>query len=299
MTMHNWLSNVRRLAAHWRRDTRGTSMITTAITLPLLIIVFMTIWWLFLFTAVKQSLHHGVLDAAKYLSDEGRYWNIDPTLNASNGKADPVTGETLYVADYWDLQAKRVVANRLRDIILPVPYITTSLFVTVTEPLLAFSPEATAQPIESGQIELMCGNGPKFRKPGEFRDYRNIRFMVYATYKVPLWSVRIPYIKKPIDITLTDREIGYVQCPRWVGKTTELDPDKSLWLGREGPFLPIRNAWTPPPIPTVTARPSPTATPTITPIPSGTVGPTETPTDTPTPTETATPAPTNTSAPPP
>jgi hypothetical protein len=269
-------------------------MVTTAVTLPIFIIIVMMFYYMFLFMSIRQSLHYGVIDAAHHIEDEARYWNIDPNGESKVG-AHPVTGEKLYPADYYDIEAKRVVVNRLADIMLPHSVVTSSVFVTVTEPLLAFSPDGTAAPIEVGQFERLCGNGPKFREPGQFRDPENIRFLVNASYKVPLWEVRMPWMTKTLEVTLLDLDIGYVQCPRWVGQSERDDPDKSYWLAREGPFMKYRDfsdrtppAW-PTGYPTVTLYPTDTPTPTITPTSDITVTVTLTPTVTTTPTFTPTP----------
>lgn len=249
----------------WRRDVRGSSMITTALTLPILIIFIAAAWYLFLFMAIKQSLNVAVNDAARYLSEEARYWNINP---ANQDAIDPFTGESLYPVDYWDQQARRVVVNRLRSILLPNSMVTDSVFVTVTEPLIAVSPDATQMPIDKGLISQMCS--PKKDDIGEFRWYENTRFIVYATYKVPLWSVRVPYMDE-MSITLHDRAVGYLECPRWVGSMlSTVEPDKSRSLGREGPHLPWRATFPAQAYATVTQRP--TSWPTPTPLP-----PTETP----------------------
>jgi hypothetical protein len=293
----------------WRDDTRGVSMIMTAVTLPVFIIFMMGFYYVFLFMSVKQSLHHGVVDAARHISDEARFWNIDPHGNSEAGP-HPVTGETLYPADFYDMEAKRVVVNRLADILLPHKLVSTSVFVTVTEPLLAFAPDAAEAPKEVGQFEQLCGNGPKFRVPGEFRDPENIRVLVRATYDVPLWKVRLPWMTYTLQVTLHDRAVGYVQCPRWVGQFehTEIGiSDKSYWLAREGPFMKYREftdrtppAW-PTGYPTVTQYPTvtrtPTPTDTATPYPTVTSSATLSGSETPTsivPTGTATPMPTNT-----
>jgi Flp pilus assembly protein TadG len=276
------------LIRRWRGDVRGSSMITTALTLPILIIFIGGVWYLFLFMAVKQSLNVAVNDAARYLGEEARYWNINP---ANQDSIDPFTGESLYPVDYWDQQARRVVINRLRSILLPNDLVTDSVFVTVTEPLIAVAPDATQMPIDKGLISQMCS--PKKDDIGEYRWYENTRFIVYASYKVPLWQVRLPYLDHDIYVTLHDRAVGYLECPRWVGsKLTTAEPDKSRALGREGPHLPWRATFPAQPYATVTERP--TAWPTPTPYP-----PTETPGPGTSAPPTVTAGPTNTSFPPP
>jgi len=252
-----------RAARGLTRDNRGTSMVTTAITLPLLIVLIIGIYYFLWFLTIKQTLHHGVLDAASYISDQARYWNIDPT--GQSKVKDPTGTVDLYPADYYEWEARRVIANRLRDFMLPASMISTSLFVTVTTPILAFSPEASGQfPIEEGQKWQeagLCGSGRRYQQEGQFRHPENIRFLIMASYKVPLWRVWIPYMD-PIEITLHDRATGYVQCPRWSGQLELMNPDKSMWLAMEGPFMPYRLPVTPG-FPTITATVPPSmATPT-------------------------------------
>lgn len=269
------MPSIRRESRGLVRDCRGSSMVTTAVTLPLFIILLAGVYYMLWFLTIKQTLHHGVLDAASYISDQARYWNIDPT--GQSGAQDPTGAVPLYPGDYYDWEARRVIANRLRDFMLPADQITANLHVTVTEPILAFAPDATGQvPVDEGQDWRdtgLCATGRQYTEKGEFRHPENIRFLILATYRVELWSVRIPYLE-PIGITLRDRATGYVQCPRWAGQQERTDPDKSRWLAQEGPFMPVRRPVTPG-YPTITATMPPTAVPTAT--------PTETPTATPTP----------------
>ena len=104
-----FIFRIRSLAERWRRDTRGTSMVTTAVTLPLLIVILFGIWYIFWWLMVKQALHNGVADAARQATEFGRYWNIDPT-----GGSD-VDGDLLPV-DFYEIEARRMIENRLRDI---------------------------------------------------------------------------------------------------------------------------------------------------------------------------------------
>lgn len=226
------------------RDERGTSMVTTAITLPLLIIVVMGIYWAMWFFTIKQTLHHGLLDAANFISDQARFWNIDPT-GASNVADASGDDSIILPANYYDMEAKRVVANRLRDFMLPAPMITTNLFVTVTEPILAYNPENPQAPIEVG----LSDKGLCWKDASEVQDYvgeglfrapENVRFLVLAKYDVPLWDVNLPWTESRFAITLHDRATGYVQCPRWSGQLEAADPNKSQWLAQEGPFMPYR-----------------------------------------------------------
>lgn len=258
----------------WARDTRGTSMVTSAVTLPLLIIVLLGFYWMMWFLTIKQTFHHGVLDAANYIQDQARYWNIDPTGQSKAG--DPLGEMGVLPGDFYEWEARRVIANRLRDFMLPAPMISSSLHVTVTEPILAFAPDSTEAPLEVGQKWQeagLCGSGRAYQKPGQFRAPENIRFLIRASYKVPLWSVNIPYMD-PIEITLQERATGYVQCPRWAGQYELTDPDKSQWLAQQGPFMPFRMTVTPG-FPTITATVPPTATspPTPTEAPTATSTP--------------------------
>ena len=50
------LTRGRRLFGRWRRDSRGASMITTAVTLPLLIVLLMGFYYLYLILVQKQAL---------------------------------------------------------------------------------------------------------------------------------------------------------------------------------------------------------------------------------------------------
>jgi hypothetical protein len=256
----------------WRRDTRGTSMVTTALTLPVLLVIVIGFWWLYLMISIKQSLHHGVLDAANYISDQARYWNIDPS-----GKSGVVTqvegieGDQVLPADFYDQEARRVITNRLRDLYYyshdELTGITNTLTVTVTEPALAFAPGSDMTvTVPVGFVGGLCD--PKADEEGEYRHPHNVRFRIYAEFEVPaFWMVRIP-LMDPIRITLRDRATGYVQCPRWTGKG---NVDKSKVYAQEGPYMVYRTTATP-------YRPTVTPYPTNTPPP-----PTETPPPTATP----------------
>jgi len=139
----------------------------------------------------------------------------------------------------------------------PSSTLSSSLVVRVEEPLLAYSPDATSGPVEDlGFTDALCSADET--DPGEYRDPVNIRFRVYAELRLPLWEVKIPYMDT-ISVTLKDRAVGYIQCPRWEGKRSATDPDPSRRIGSEGPYLPFRNKATPG-YPTVTTEP-PTSTP--------------------------------------
>jgi hypothetical protein len=259
---HTPLGAVASLLARWRRDTRGTSLVTTAITLPMLITIFLAIFYLFGMLSQKLALNNGMIDAAHYISENARYWDIDP--QGRSGAPEP-----LLPADYYDQQARRLIESRLRDTILYSPQmLTDSLKVWVEEPLLAYAPGATEEPIEDGSDGKLCDKA--YTPGGSWRAVENIRFRIYAEFKVPLWTVKIPDIPE-FDVTLADRAIGYVQCPRWKGKREQGDYDKSKWIAAEGPAFVFRALSTPFAPPTVTEQPLP---PTSTlPIPTNTPSP--------------------------
>jgi hypothetical protein len=233
-------------------------MVTTAATLPLFIVIVLGIWWLTLFMFVRFMSRQAVNDAALYISDQARYWNINPNV------PDPPP----VPADWYDQEARRIVINRLRDIL---PYgaevITNSLAVTVTEPLVA-----------TGAIADKPLCDPDDRELGNFRPFEEYGFMVVADFEVPFWNVRIPHMTPwNFGVRFKDRAVGYVQCPRWTGKDIQ---DDSKRYSQEVPSPPNRRPTPGVTPPTVTAVPSPTGTATETP------GPSPTPTQTPTPVET-------------
>ena len=265
----------------WYEDERGTSMITTIITLPLLAIIFMGMAYMMMLLGVRQSFHHGVLDATNHISENARYWNIDPT-GQSKVETDwpPYNRGDLLPADFYDMEARRVITNRLRDVIFfPHDLLTQSLQVTVTEPLLAFAPDAAmTSTVPAGFVDGLCDQ--TLRDPGTYRDQENVRFIVYASFDLPYWHPFLGFQKdaKPLSIKFVDRLVGYVQCPRWNGRGRA--QDKSREIAREGPFMGYRTTATPY-YPTITAPP-----PTDTPVPTMTPDPnmaTATPTLTPTP----------------
>jgi hypothetical protein len=234
-------------------------MVTTAMTLPLFIVILFGIWYLFWWLMVKQQLHYGVGEAARQATELGRYWNIDPT-----GQSD-ISGRGLMPADYYEIEARRVIETRLRDISnFSSPTLKNALVVRVEEPLLAFAPGA-APPISEGYIDSMCD--PKAVDPGQYRATDNIRLRIYAELNLPLMPVRIPYMD-PITVTLRDRAIGYVQCPRWRGKRDLTTTDQSEKLGQEAPYMQYRFPSTPS-YPTITPSP-PTETPTTAPTETAT-----------------------------
>jgi hypothetical protein len=229
------------------RDERGTSTVTTAVTLPLLVVIMLGIFWLGMFMFGKWMLRQATNEAAQYISEQGRYWNINPNIAADQ-----------LPADWYDLQAYRQVANRLRDIL---PYnqdqISATLHVTVTEPLIATG--------VLSDTEEVCD--PTARKPGDYRSFDETGFMVEASWAVPFWAIKLPYDYGGWNRTLTyhERAIGHIQCPRWTGREIQ---DISQWLGGQGPALPHREqpgVFPTISVPTVTAVPSPTGAATPTP----------------------------------
>lgn len=259
----------RRWTADWHDDERGTSMITTVVTLPLFLVILLGIFGLFRVLAVKWVMNRGVQEAAQYLSEDGRYWELNQTVGGTVGVSN-----TFLPADYYDIEARRIVISRLRDVFNDdqiYNFVTDTLVVNVTEPILAEVPGATPDPdrIEIGQIDDICDKPRiyKAEEPGEFRHWNNIRFRVYAELEMPLpWMPFIPFTTQ-ITPTLKfqNRAVGYVQCPRWNGTREGMEIDKSKELAREGPGLKYRNMATPW-FPTVTPLPAPTnpITPTVT-----------------------------------
>lgn len=247
------------LVAHWRRDTRGTSMVTTAMTMPVFIVLLAGIWSLYVMLAHKAALHNGVQDAAHYISENARYWPVDPSGNAG-------IGGDLLPADFYEMQARRMIESRIRDVAFySSQTITDNLTVKVEEPLLAYAPDASQEPLPEGNVDDGLCN-PKSNQPGDYRYYKNTRFRVYAVFKVPIFQVRLPYYGA-FDVTLSDRAIGYVECPRWRGKREADNYDKSKMIGAEGPYVNFRFLSTPlPVIPTVTEA-VPTPVPSVTPTP--------------------------------
>lgn len=272
-------------------DTRGTSMVTTAVTLPLLILLIFGIFGLFRLMMVKWVFDRGTREAARYISEEARFWDLQPASGT------PIS-ETL-PADYYDIEAKRIILSRLGDVIAEktiYDIITHTLVVSVTEPILANAPGATPDPnyvvplltpptpdpnatpgTVTGSMQELCDWSPRGyskEQPGTFRPANNIRFRVYAEMDLPLmWLPRLPYAS-PITPTLKfkQRAIGYVQCARWSGEREANDPqiDKVERYSREGPALDYRFLATPyfptvTAVPTYTTAPPATATPTPTP----------------------------------
>ncbi len=253
-----WPIGLRRALRRWRADTRGTSMVTTAITLPLLIVILFGIWYLFWWLMVKQALHNGVRDAAQFATEEGRYWNIS--------EESGIESEEILPQDYYDIEARRMVENRIRDIgNWTSSTLQSALVVRVDEPILAHAPDKAPEvPIDEGYIDSLCdpdvGNPSSVPGSTDYRLPENIRLRVWAELSLPVLPVRIPYMDM-ITVTLRDRAIGYVQCPRWRGRREAGVEDQSRKVAAEYPYLPVRFPSTPS-YPTVTVEPPPgTSTP--------------------------------------
>jgi hypothetical protein len=237
-------------------------MLTSALVLPFVITFLAGIFYLYLMLSQKQALHEGVMDATRYISENARYWPIDPS-----GRSN--IGGDLLPSNYYDMQARRIIESRLRDTVWYSPQqISDTLTVRVEEPILAWHPDSTEDSTGeglSGDMDDLCYW--KANLEGEWRHWEDIRFRVYAEFDVPLWQVRLPYYGS-FNVKLTDRQVGYVQCPRWHGKREAEDYDKSKTYGGQGPYRVFRALSTQIPIPTVTEYPTPTdVPPTDTPAP--------------------------------
>jgi len=261
LTLRGWL---RALVG----DERGTSMVTAVITLPLLIVILLGIFYLFEVMSVKWVLDRGTREAARYITDEGRWWNLEPKIGA-NGVMT-----TSLPADYYDLEAKRIVLSRLRDVFNDYAIyniVTKTLVVNVTEPILAKVPGATPDPdyVEEGAVKELCETTRRYKapEPGTFRHPNNVRFRVYSELDMPVrWVPRLPYTDPyTITLKLKSRATGYVQCVRWSGENQAnfTSIDKIKFYSEEGPAVPYRDMATPW-FPTVTAVPTATGVPTAT-----------------------------------
>ncbi|MCB0215479.1 MAG: pilus assembly protein [Caldilineae bacterium] len=274
----------RQLLDRWRDDTRGTSMITTAITLPLLIILMLGIFYTYRMMLVKWSFDRGVRESARYLGEDAAFW--ERRFEGAGNLVDEA-GMDLGVppANYYDIEAKRIVLSRLRDVFtekMVYDILTHTLQVTVTEPILS-------ELVESGQVNLgatdqlsvtqgadmdeICKLPRKYNQnelnENKWRAAENIRFRIYATMDMPLpWNGILPFTDNyTVTMKFASRAVGYVQCARWSGQRDAANTDKTWLYSREGPALRYRVMATPG-FPTVTPFPSPmaTITPTMTPV---------------------------------
>jgi len=291
-----WWSELRR---RWNDDERGTSTITTAVTLPLLLVVLFGTFHLFRVMTLKWALDRGVRDAAQYLGEESSFWEA----RLQGGKPltvgqDPAKVEGIPPADFYDIEAKRIILSRVLNVVNIVDQkpiydiLTKTLHITVTEPVLSYFYDRTAvgatEPITQGAtLDSICsrstrGYTQKFQDNHEWRAWENIRFRVYATLDMPMaWVPFIPYTKTyTVTMRFKNRAVGYVECARWSGEREKAGDegsgaDKTYMYGREGPSLNFRTLATPyfptvTPAPTETPKPTPTITPggpTITPTP--------------------------------
>jgi len=247
----------------FRRDERGTSTVTTAITLPLFVVLLIGFFYLMILLVIKWQLHQGTQEAADHISDMARYWQVTGTVTMHPflGPSEDITDEFgVLPENFYAIEAERVILSRLRDLRFYTPnLISRTLDVTVTEPALAGTTRSEPV-IEEGYFERICY--ARADDPGEYRAPENIRFMVRSSFKVP-WFIHVPFTNT-VMVTLRDRSIGLVQCPRWTGRPSKVEFDKSLWMARLGPHIPFRNLATAG-YPTVTVTPVP---PTSTPDPS-------------------------------
>ncbi|MFN8422803.1 MAG: hypothetical protein U0470_05180 [Anaerolineae bacterium] len=264
------------LASRWREDRRGTSMVTTAMTLPILFLLVMLIFYLIMLLVIKWQLDRGTQEAARHIGEQARYWEISGTQQSNPfSPTEQISGTMAIPADFYEIEARRVIASRLRDLrFYSHNYITANLVVSVTEPALTGAPDAP--PVVEGEeygptdgtLVQVCRELRKERggqpNVGEYLYHKNVRFIIRSSFNVPWW-VTIPFTNSWRLITLQDRAMGYAQCPRWWGKLDRQDFDKARWLGVEGPDIPWRFGLATPGWPTVTLPPDPTKEPTTTP----------------------------------
>ncbi len=265
-----WFRWVPRLRRRWRDDERGTSTVTTAVTLPLYIVLLIGFFYLLMLLTIKWQLNQGTREAAQHLSEIGRYWVISGTQMMD--PFDPgefITGSMEFIPeDMYEIEARRIIGSRLKDLQLYTePLLDELLFITVTEPALAAGPNSPAPfmgdqyGITDQEPGVVCSY--KVRKeqqpePGEFLHHGNIRFLVQASFQAP-WTIILPFTDTR-KVTLRDRASGYIQCPRWTGQLELGEGDKAFWLAAEGPHIPFRHFSTPS-WPTVTPMPTPTDLP--------------------------------------
>lgn len=285
----------RRMADRWRDDTYGTSMITTAVTLPLLVIFLIGIFHLFRVLTIKWEYDKGLTQAAQYISEEAGFWEY---YLEADGQIHDVDGNPLVdqygtaigipPADFYDIEAKRIILSRLRDVFNEkqvYDVLTTTLHVTVTEPPISWfvrngyvtlSSSDMVTGTQTAVMDQLCDRPNKYDErlfnAKEYRNHNNIRFRIYATMDLPvIWTPMLPFTD---DYTVTmqfkSRAVGYVQCPRFSGQRESGSGDKTRVIGVSGPALRFRELQTPG-FPTVTPLP-PTITPTMaaTPLPSAT-----------------------------
>ncbi len=267
------------LTERWRDDRRGSSMLTTAITLPLLFLMVMLIFYLIMLLVIKWQLDRGTQEAARHIGEMGRYWEISGT-QAMNplSPTETISGSMAIPEDFYEIEARRIIISRIRDLRFYMPdYLDANLAVTVTEPPLVRGEDSPPifegdeyGPTDSNLVKI-CNELRKegeLPEKGEYLYHKNVRFLIRSSFNVPWW-VTIPFTNSWRMITLHDRALGYVQCPRWTGQREKGEYDKSIWLNVEGPDIGWRFGLATPGYPTVTPIPEPTQTP----LPLPTSGP--------------------------
>ncbi len=261
------------LGQRWREDRRGSSMLTTAVTLPLLFLLVMLIFYLIMLLVIKWQLDRGTQEAARHIGEQARYWEISGTQQMNPfSPTEKISGTMAIPEDFYEIEAKRIIVSRLRDLRFYIPaYIDANLLVSVTEPALTGSNDAS--PVvegdeygpTNGTLVQICNEVRGERGTvdmGQYLYHKNVRFLIRSSFTIPWW-VTIPFTDSWRMITLQDRALGYVQCPRWWGQREGQDYDKSRWLGVEGPEIGWRFGLATPGWPTVTVPPDPTATPIV------------------------------------
>lgn len=282
----------------WHEDERGTSTVTTAVTMPLLLVVLFGAFSLFRVMTFKWALDRGTREAAQYLGEEASFW--EERLEGGNPLQvgqDPNLIEGIPPSDYYDIEAKRIIMSRMMNVVniddkdhkQIYDVLTRTLKVAVTEPVLSYFADPAAvgatMPITQGAtLDDLCVRPNRYNKKyqdnQEWRHWENIRFRVYTSLDMPLaWIPFIPYTKTySVTLTFKNRAVGYVECARFAGEREKAGDagagaDKTYLYGREGPALNYRKLATP-------YFPTVTPVPTKTPLPTNTQEP---PTVTPTP----------------
>jgi len=285
---------VRRLIVRlrrWHEDERGSSTVTTAVTMPLLLVVLFGAFGLFRVMTFKWALDRGTREAAQYLGEEASFWEE----RLEGGKplqvgVDPNLIEGIPPADYYDIEAKRIIMSRLMSVVniddkehkAVYDVLTRTLQVSVTEPVLSYFVDSTAvgatQPITQGAVlDELCIRPNRYNKKyqdnQEWRHWENIRFRVFTSLDMPVaWVPFLPYTETySVTLTFKNRAVGYVECARFAGEREKAGDagagaDKTYLYGREGPALNYRKLATPY-FPTVTPVPTNTPLPTNTPAP--------------------------------
>ena len=236
-------------------------MVTSAILFPLLIVLFLGTFWVLALLFAKWQLSEGTREAAQHLSEMGRIWAISETdvlVYDPSGTGMVADDTTPLPEDFFRMEAERVIAMRMRTI-FPRSEITERLKVTVTEPALSYGPNSDPV-VDEGFIKNKCpSEGRRGLKEGQFLAPENVRLLVRTSYDIP-WMVHMPWGWSR-SLTLHDRAVGYMQCPRWFGQADADVVDKSILYNVQGPILPRRETIPFPVYPTITPKPPPTETP--------------------------------------